>query len=826
MSASSPVRDLRAGLARLRARIRGLFVLTGVARLVASLLLALGLYYAADLFLDLPLGVRTFTLLGLLGSAGTLPGLVWLPLTVLVGLPALLLARGGRPGASVAVFAFAGLAGLAAWWLLRALAPLGARLSDAELVAAVEARNPRLQDRLASALDFDAELARPARGESAEMMRVVVAEAGARARETAFGSVASTRTTAAWLGTAALVLVGATATVALSPAKAGLFARRSLLLEDVAWPRENTLLAVALAPDGSVSPWPAERPFEVAVGRSLVVYALAEGSAPDDAQLLDLAEGEQPLPRRMFPVAGREGLWSVELMNVRQSFRFVLRGGDDQDDVPVYRVATTVPPAVLDVKADLVFPPYLGRAAQRAESGNLTVPQGTEITITFEPSEPLAQARVLLGDALKDAERVTADGGGELWRFAFTAERTLRYRLALRTPAGRENEGGADAFEITVAPDKAPRVDWLWPRGAVELTPNGRVPLLARTQDDHGVAALALELRAGPDAPVERLTLEPRNPAATSTEPQVREGGARALAANDGALGRPQVLTYVPLDLAWLAPTGGYVPPAAVDARIVATDSKGQVHESAWQSVAILGVPEVERGLATRRSAVKSAVRALLDDQEARLAQVTDLLQGPIGDSERDLLKSIQFAQGRIEQHADRAVRDFTDIFTLFVLDRLGAENPNERILALLDRHLRTTYGQPREGASATDDPVLPWALYDEIVAAWRAKTILDSGLLERMCAVLADAVESGARLAPQAHRAAIAAAGGDPDALAALRHAQRSVAASLTALLESMASWESLNDLILHLKRLVELQRALLDQFDAAPARAPNPGR
>ena len=66
------------------------------------------------------------------------------------------------------------------------------------------------------------------------------------------------------------------------------------------WPRASTLYAARVAEDGSVTPWPPETPFEVAVGRSLVVHAWVQGEPVDDAVLLDVAPGQQPLPRRMF----------------------------------------------------------------------------------------------------------------------------------------------------------------------------------------------------------------------------------------------------------------------------------------------------------------------------------------------------------------------------------------------------------------------------------------------------------------------------------------------------------------------------------------------
>ena len=57
---------------------------------------------------------------------------------------------------------------------------------------------------------------------------------------------------------------------------------------------------------------------------------------------------------------------------------------------------------------------------------------------------------------------------------------------------------------------------------------------------------------------------------------------------------------------------------------------------------------------------------------------------------------------------------------------------------------------------------MFPYAVYDEIVQAWRDRQIFDTGLLDRMLVVLAEATDAAARVAPEAHRVAIRVAEGD----------------------------------------------------------------
>ena len=118
------------------------------------------------------------------------------------------------------------------------------------------------------------------------------------------------------------------------------------------------------------------------------------------------------------------------------------------------------------------------------------------------------------------------------------------------------------------------------------------------------------------------------------------------------------------------------------------------------------------------------------------------------------------------------------------------------------------------------------------MVAAWRAKEVFDAGLLDRLLAVLAEAVEAAARLAPSVHRAASAAVAGEIEPAALVRE-QEALLSSLERVLELVNSWQSLNDVIAQLRRVLEEQEALHERIapgtgrglvPCVPPRAPRP--
>ncbi len=832
---STDVRKILGRLGRLRARIRAIFATIGVSRWIVFALGVLALFFLADWLLDLPLSVRRFTRLGLLQPPSSANLLILVPALAICGFLAIAFTRRGHRAAPLFSFLTAGCVGLFVWMAVRAFVPMRARLSDDDLALSVESRFAHLQDRLAAALDFDDELRQPTRGESPAMMQAVVHEAAEEVRSLRFSKAVSGQRALRWAGgalAAVLVAVGATSVFA---DEIGLWARRSLLLEDIAWPRATAMVAVDLQADGSFAAHAPESPYEVPIGRSLTVYARAVGKTPDSAQVLDIVPGQSPLARRMFTVPGHPEVFAYEFLDVRRPFAFVVHGGDDEDEIPRYRVEITIPPRVLSMQSTITYPEYLGRAGETLADGSVTVPQGASVAVEFTTDMPIAKAHAVLGDVAVPAEAVGTDG--MRFRFSYEAERSVSGRLVLRTPAGKENDPASDSFDVRVKIDQPPRIDWIWPRGSVEVSPTGRVPLIVQSHDDHGVAELRLEVRINGGAPTPV--------ALRAYTADAQESGPVPTSVNDSSYGRQRLLTYVPVEIAALrkpaealegTPEGEPTPLQARDAvsfRLTATDSRGQVRESEWMRADIGSPAALERGLHTQRSNVRLSIEAVEREQRTRRDDIKAVLGTDLGAAELDLIKTVRFSQGKIAQDADRAVQTLIGIFNEFVYDRLGAESPNAKILGYLGRHHRTTYGLPadpssepavRPAARRSDwkgDAVFPYALYDEIVAAWRGKVIFDKGLLDKMLGALADAIEVGARAAPRAHQAAADALAGDRKAVETLLTAQEHNLASIKALLAAMAGWQSLHEMKLLLRGIIDEQKVVIREQDEADKKA-----
>jgi hypothetical protein len=175
-----------------------------------------------------------------------------------------------------------------------------------------------------------------------------------------------------------------------------------------------------------------------------------------------------------------------------------------------------------------------------------------------------------------------------------------------------------------------------------------------------------------------------------------------------------------------------------------------------------------------------------------------------------------------------------TSIFTAYAYGRLGAEVPTATILAILDRRHRATF--PRAAADrgaraassgeATEDAddVFPWAAFREIVAARRDHTLFDTGVIDKIVTVLEHVVDAAADRGPAAHDLATRVAR-DGTELATLRAAMGAWRASLDASVAAMAEWQSLAELTLFVRRLVEEQERIDRDLKGLDTGAPKPG-
>lgn len=452
LSAPEP---LRQRLDQVRARIRWLRTLAGVARLVTAGALALMLLYGLDRWLVLPRAVRACLLLLLL-AAGL--RLVW--------------RRIARP-------LFFG----------------PDRLDTARLV---ERALPALEGRVISTLQIGG-------GAPGTLEAALQEQALAACREQDLRQVLVARPALRDVGQAAGALVLLILAVGLARPHAGVFLDR-WALRDVSWPRD-TRLSLTLPPSGPGHVVLPNGELIAARGGVLEAEARAAGSSPDRVELvIDGERGERAASMAALP----EGGWRGRLLVERGDLAVRVRGGDD-DGSDSRMALTVIDPPRLDAPAFRIEPPaYLGEPAHDAGSEGLAVPEGTRITVSGRSSGKLQAAELRLSasglvtpmsiDASTEPPGVAASFQADV---SDTLSLVLTGEYGLATP-------DPSHIALLVEKDRAPVLRVFSPaRSDIKVTPKALLAFAVVASDDHGLSAATLQFG---DEPAQELVADAARP--------------------------------------------------------------------------------------------------------------------------------------------------------------------------------------------------------------------------------------------------------------------------------------------------------------------------
>ncbi|MDP3719699.1 MAG: hypothetical protein Q8T13_18210 [Acidobacteriota bacterium] len=381
---------------------------------------------------------------------------------LLVGLLAIwLVAREGVP----LVLAVLAVSAVAVTALVFALAPLRKPPSDRQVARFIEEQAGGLDDVLVTAV----EKAGAARSALTELL---VAEALRTARSQPFETIIATGTVRRAMAGAAvgsLVLAGA---VVLFAPSAG---RAADVVGAYLFPKRYV---IEVAP-GSVK-LPAGQPLTV-IAR---IPGIDGGLVPD----LTVGTGAAARSARMTP-GEAPGEFTFTLSNIEMSFAYLVSLGAAQSaqfDVDVIR-----PVRVARVDVRYEYPQGVGLPTQTEEdTGDIYAPAGTTAHLTITTDKPVRQGQL----KLSDGTAVALGGRATTLSAALTVSKDGSYRIALNDVDGLASEG--TEYFIRMLNDRPPEVRILRPAGDKQVSPLEEVAIEASAEDDYGVQALELVIKA------------------------------------------------------------------------------------------------------------------------------------------------------------------------------------------------------------------------------------------------------------------------------------------------------------------------------------------
>lgn len=409
-----------------------------------------------------------------------------------------------------------GLAGLAAWIVYRHLwQPLSRRITVDDVALELEGRFPELDDRLATTVNF---LSRPpATGESNVLRDAVVADTLNSVSALRFDRALQPRPLLSVLLTGvaiAAIVVG----IGAAYADAAAIGLKRLFnpLGDARWPKRNELV---LADMSDVVPIGDD--YTVRVGlmpgseepRRVEIFYRESGSDAFESQVMDSGE------------IGGERAYTSRFSRVRKSFEYFVTGGDDREPAQgVIRVDARPRPRVESIMLTLTPPAYVTGAEPTVVPGQGVTKalQGSTVVMDVLLNKPvrasddgMPEAAVLLGNddapqpvamaflrepaafetvASEDAAQLEEKlAGGAALRATFELAETRRFDFRLVCVDGFTSRPVEGTYMLEAEPDRAPRIRFERPRQAVlDVTARAVVPIEVFVEDDYGIAKTAV----------------------------------------------------------------------------------------------------------------------------------------------------------------------------------------------------------------------------------------------------------------------------------------------------------------------------------------------
>ena len=596
-----PPSELQRKLQRLRARLRGLVLLSGASRVV-------------------------------LAAVGILAGALLLDWATKLD----------SPGRIIVLAAALGGLGAALWRFL--IAPLRLPMGNEELALLVERRFPTLRDRLISTVQLSR--AADVAPLSNAMVQALSAETVYETSALDFADVTSGRRPRIWLTAAVVAVAAASAYSMLFPASAAIFVCRFFdPLSSVEWPRRTQLTVLAYDKDGHQLAVEGTRVF-VPKGEDLNLLVRAASFSgnlwrPPRRVAVHYRFAAGGGGRRSVPV-GEQATYRTCFPGVTEPFTF--RASGDDAATETYEVDVRDRPRIEEIRITLRAPPYTGeservqadgRGAIVALAGSVAsiavrsnkpispVPGSATLQVNGQPPIPLT---FVTADAYADARRRAAEEGSPLPPYDHDPTRlhgsfALRlgqkhYAVSLVDTDGLTNSPPA-TYRLDVRPDRPPVVKLPEPGASKKVTPRATVPIHVLAQDDYLVCATRFLYQRGQKGPpVTHAFPAPSEPAKKAE--QTLEWDLTTLALKEGDIVQ--------------------VHAEAEDSYTEESDGKTlgpNVGRSKVYRLTVIGEAEMASLLERRQQQLKERLRKLIGRQEAGKATTEHLAQADKADRRR-----------------------------------------------------------------------------------------------------------------------------------------------------------------------------------------------
>ncbi|MGI9519855.1 MAG: hypothetical protein ACR2NP_22570 [Pirellulaceae bacterium] len=417
-----------------------------------------------------------------------------------------------------------GLAWILYHWVLRRVYR---RLTTQSLAMLLERSDPQLQDALATVVipaspTENAEVPDP--DQQAAMMDAARSQAEEQLKRLALSKIFDWKplTRAA---VTAVMLLGSVLWFAIASSDAFMTSvRRVYLLDADGWPRECRIELAGIKvkhsePVTGIEDMNAVRPFSdgrVIVGKASSISVLVRAELPNPNRrqrripaqcrlYYTTADGDRGTLTMNKVGGAREGFQTFAidgdvLDGVIEDLRFFVRGGDHR--IGPFVIEAVPSPIITDTQIECDFPDYLvDESSSRWTSRTIPLtsgtqlPVGTRAMVIASTNRPLSQAYVIDDEGqVVDRLNTEAAGSGEIRIPIEQITEPIDMRLVLRDADGVFSRS-TERLAIGAREDTPPRVTSLLHGIGTAVTPDARIPVRGTVTDDNDVKSVWIEVQ-------------------------------------------------------------------------------------------------------------------------------------------------------------------------------------------------------------------------------------------------------------------------------------------------------------------------------------------
>ena len=446
---SSPLASIESRIGGVRRSIARWFILDGLVRIAAAILVICAIDFAIDYFFQMDRAQRTIMLILMLGA------IAW-----------------------------------ATWkWLLR---PLRASITDEAICFEVQRRDPEAGEKVLTSLEFSRTNWSDQDNISQMLVESAIADGGRALKEVPFSAILRKgRFSLNIVLMLLLAILLALGTVGIfSNQLLGIWANRNLMLGHMTWPADFQFSVDGVEDGKMVIPrgdtWP-------------ITVNIPDGykSLPEEVQIEFRTRGGGQ--RESMNGSNNKRSFSYRITNVVEPFSFRLSSGRVSTE---WIEAELIDRPVIDsLRLEVVPPAYTERPPEILPAGSDTyfLLRGTSMKLTGSVDKPLGAATLTIGEAQLplsitssgftaqlDAEQVQPGA----WQIAIVDKEMVH-----QPGVGKSGLGTRDpvVFNVRQLPDKAPSVKAdLIGIGSLVL-PSARLPFEAVLEDDFKLSKIELE---------------------------------------------------------------------------------------------------------------------------------------------------------------------------------------------------------------------------------------------------------------------------------------------------------------------------------------------